>query len=317
MTGSDATGITPTSINAESQTDYGSSESVTPIRVGQEILFVQRTENKLRAMVYDFDTDGMVASDLTLLAEHIMTGGIVDMAYQQEPYSIIYAVRTDGTLLALAYDKASGIVGWSRYVLGDSALFKAVGVVKHPDGDRDQVWVAIKRGTDYYIEYFEDEGYYGNINVDNAFVYDGASISKVIGLGRFNSKTVNVVVDGVRQADVVVSGGVVDLSPAGQKIEIGLPFTATLKTLRPEIQTETGSNQGRRMRWAEIFIRLYKTIKLKVEGTAVDSLGSTEYTGDVRVANLGWDRNGNVTITHDEPLPCTILGLMGNLTYED
>lgn len=318
ISGSADVGITPTAILVRSYTNYGTNY-IDPVKVGSEVLFIQRTGEKVRAMGFDFGADGFLTQDLALsdLAEHITDGGIVDMAYQQEPYSIVYMVRSDGVLLAMTYNKYQKILGWSRYTLADSALYKNVAVIPHPDGNRDQVWLAVKHGSNYHIEILCDTGYYGNINVDNAFVYSGASISKVIGLSRFNSKTVNIVVDGLKQASQVVSNGTVDLSPGGTKIEIGLPFTSTLKTLRPEIQTETGSRQGKQVRWSEILVRLNKTIKLKVEDTNVDSLGNTQFTGDIRVANLGWDRDGSVTITHDEPYPCTVLGIIGNLTYAD
>lgn len=316
ISGSNEAPISPSNVTIRNHSNLGSNK-VVPIRVGQEILFVQRTGRKVRALGYEFGSDGYIAQDITILAEHITEGGIVDIAYQQEPHSIVYMVRNDGKMVAMTYNREQKVVAGARYVLGDNALHKNDAVIPHPDGDRDQVWLAVKRGSDYHIEVFEDEGYYGNIYVDNAFVYNGASINKVIGLSRFNGKTVNIVVDGLKQASQVVANGTVDLNPGGQKIEIGLPYTSTFKILRPEIQTETGTRQGKQVRWNEIVIRLYNTIKLKVEGTDVDSLGNSLYTGDVRVANLGWDRDGCITITHDEPYPCTILGIMGNLTYAD
>ena len=41
------------------------------------------------------------------------------------------------------------------------------------------------------------------------------------------------------------------------------------------------------------------------------------FTGDVIVPNLGWDRSGRIRLVHDEPLPCTVLFLGGDLEIGD
>jgi hypothetical protein len=40
-------------------------------------------------------------------------------------------------------------------------------------------------------------------------------------------------------------------------------------------------------------------------------------TGDKRVMNLGWDREGQITIQQTQPLPMTILGISGTLVTSD
>ena len=43
----------------------------------------------------------------------------------------------------------------------------------------------------------------------------------------------------------------------------------------------------------------------------------TAITGDKRVTNLGWDREGQITIQQTQPLPMTILGISGTLVTSD
>jgi hypothetical protein len=88
------------------------------MQVGPSILFVQRQKRKLREFGYSFQNDAYVAPDLTLLAEHITDGGIVDVEYAQEPDSIYWAVRNDGTLLGMTYQREQDIVGWHRHIIG-------------------------------------------------------------------------------------------------------------------------------------------------------------------------------------------------------
>ena len=66
-------------------------------------MFLQRAKRKLREMVYNYEVDGFIAPDMTILAEHITKGGLTSLAYQQEPDSILWCVRSDGTLLGLTY----------------------------------------------------------------------------------------------------------------------------------------------------------------------------------------------------------------------
>ena len=42
-----------------------------------------------------------------------------------------------------------------------------------------------------------------------------------------------------------------------------------------------------------------------------------EFTGDKRVTNAGWDRNGQITIEQTQPLPMTVLGITGTLVSSD
>lgn len=43
----------------------------------------------------------------------------------------------------------------------------------------------------------------------------------------------------------------------------------------------------------------------------------TEFTGDKRVTNLGWDRDGQIVVQQTQPLPMTVLGITGTLLVVD
>ena len=68
-------------------------------------VLLQRANRKLRALAYKFETDAYGAPDLSVLAEHMTESGIVDMAYQQEPESIIWMVRANGGMATLTIDR--------------------------------------------------------------------------------------------------------------------------------------------------------------------------------------------------------------------
>ena len=115
--GTNSEPITPTNIQITRQTNYGAA-NVDAIQIANVTMFLQRAKRKVREMVYNYEVDGFIAPDMTILAEHITQGGITSFAYQQEPDSILWATRTDGTLLGLTYQRNEKVVGWHRHILG-------------------------------------------------------------------------------------------------------------------------------------------------------------------------------------------------------
>ena len=168
---SSATGepLTPTNVQIKRQTTYGASE-VSPIQSGNAVLFLQRAKRKIRELVYNFDVDGYIAPDMTILAEHISEGGFNDMDIQQEPDNIIWAVRADGQLCGLTYRREEQVVAWHRHLIGgtftgahgtyasktyDHAIVESVASIPS-DLDEDDLYIVVKRTinsvTKRYIE---------------------------------------------------------------------------------------------------------------------------------------------------------------------
>ena len=109
--------ITPTNIQIKQQSAFGSAD-VQPVQVGSTVLFLQRASRKIRELVYNFESDSYIAPDLTILAEHISEGGVTELAYGQEPDSVVWAVRADGVLLGMTYRREEEVVAWHRHKLG-------------------------------------------------------------------------------------------------------------------------------------------------------------------------------------------------------
>jgi hypothetical protein len=115
--GSVDTAITPTNILIKKQSNHGSA-NVDAIAVGNATLFLQRAKRKIRELAYNFDVDGYLAPDMTILAEHVTEGGLIQLAYQQEPNQIIYAARADGELVGLTYQREQQVTAWHRHIFG-------------------------------------------------------------------------------------------------------------------------------------------------------------------------------------------------------
>jgi hypothetical protein len=152
--------ITPTNILIKKQSNNGVAETQA-VLVGNVTLFLQRAKRKIRELAYNFDVDGYIAPDLTILAEHISESGINEMSYQQEPNQIVWCVREDGQVAALTYQREQQVVAWHRHKFGgafgtDIAVCESIATI--PTDDKEyQVWVIIKRTingeTKRYVEY--------------------------------------------------------------------------------------------------------------------------------------------------------------------
>ena len=102
-------------------------------------------------------------------------------------------------------------------------------------------------------------------------------------------------------------------------------YNSTLKTLRIEAGSQAGTAQGRKKRYNEVLVRLLNTVGVKINGdqlpfrSSADEMGEPipQFTGDKRVTNLGWNREGQVTIQQEQPLPLTVLAITGTQTTSD
>ena len=141
-----------------------------------------------------------------------------------------------------------------------------------------------------------------------------------------SGETVAIVGDGiVRASQAVQSGGVVVLNgTAASTIYVGLPFTSTLVTMKPNIQAASGTTAGMPKKWAELYVDLLDTSGVKINGdqipfrTVGDVVGAavTPFTGFKKMSTLGWN-DGRITIEQSLPLPCTVRGIYGTLEIGD
>jgi hypothetical protein len=327
MSGGD-NAITPTNVRIRSQTTYGVG-SCRPVRIGNEIVYVQRGGRKVRSVGYRFESDSYGAPDLTILAEHITDGGadggIFEMGFAQEPDQYVGLVRGDGVLVAMAIDRDQDAVGFSRQTT--DGFFDSIAVI--PNDDVDQVWVATERtingSTKRYIEYFDPER-----QTDCAIVgTSGSPATTWAGLDHLEGETVQVVQDGFYGGTYTVTGGEIELNIAASEVEIGLPYTTTLVPVPPEVGSGRGTAQGNATSVHEIIVRFQDAIGWKVNGQTIPTRNFAAtgvlddplvpFSGDKRVENLGWEKGGTelVTITQELPFAGTVLAVVYRMTVND
>jgi len=320
--------LTPTNPQTKQRSEYGSSD-VRPVKVGGELLFVQRAGRKVRAMSYDPDTTAYKAPDLTVLAEHITESGIREMAYQQEPRSVIWCVRNDGKIATLTLDRDEGVTAWTPQ--STDGVFESIATV--PNATGNEVWAIVRRTIDgvtqRYVERFETD-FYTDCGVKGT---DPAGALTWGGLSHLEGKTVNVKADGVYVGDRTVDGGQITIDRPAYDIEIGLNFKSRIKLLRPEIQTGEGSAQGNQMSTSEVtplFLGTtnclvdtgdsdpeYKEIEIAFRkfGEEVLDMPPEIVSGFDTIGVLGWQRGDSpLTLIQDQPYPFHVLAVVRKLT---
>ena len=335
--------ITPTNILIKKQSNHGAA-NVDAIAVGNATLFLQRAKRKIRELAYNFDVDGYIAPDMTILAEHISEGGLTQMAYQQEPNQVIYAVRADGELIGLTYQREQQVTAWHRHIFGGvfgagKAVCESVAVIPTDDTEYE-VYVIIKRtingATRRFVEYINNFDFTETDNttfnfLDSALAYSGSAVTTISGLDHLEGQTVSVLANGATHPDKTVSNGSITLDRSSTNVKVGLSYSSILQTMRLDAGSQNGTSQGKTKRIYEITIRLYESVGVEV-GESLDNMeripfrtssdpmdqGIPPFTGDKAVEFRGnYDTDGFIFVRQTQPLPLTILSLYPELQTND
>jgi hypothetical protein len=341
--GGDNDAVTPTNILIKKQSNHGAA-NIDAVAVANATLFVQRAKRKIRELAYNFDVDGYIAPDLTILAEHVTDGGIVEMAYQEEPLAIIWCVRNDGELVALTYQREQEVVAWHRHVFGGAfgsgnAVCESVAVIPTEDSEYE-LYMIIKRtingATKRYVEYLNtfdfDETDNTSFNfLDSQLSYSGSPATTISGLSHLEGLTVSILADGATHPDKTVSSGSITLDRSASDVKIGLGYTSLLKTMRIDAGAQNGTSQAKTKRIYEVTARLYESVGVEI-GPDLDNMervpfrkssdpmdqGIPPFTGDKEVEFRGnYDTDGFMIVRQTQPLPLTILSLYPRLVTND
>lgn len=134
--------VTPSSINASVQSQYGAS-ALRPLKVGDVMIFNQALGSFVRDFTFDFAIDGYRGNDISIFASHLFEGyQIVDWAYQRVPDSIIWAVRSDGKLLSCTYVREQQVLAWTHHDFTDGFVENVCSI---PENGAYSVYLSIRR----------------------------------------------------------------------------------------------------------------------------------------------------------------------------
>tara|TARA_R100000458_G_scaffold22965_1_gene20538 strand:+ start:7853 stop:10024 length:2172 start_codon:yes stop_codon:yes gene_type:complete len=339
-TGTSSSTVTPTNVQVARQTAYGAA-NIRPIRAGNVSLFVQSGGKKVREFSYQAEVEGYVGVDLTIRGEHLMSGKIKEMGYQQEPRDLVWIVTQDGNLRTLTYDRQNNLVALAQHPMtGTNVAVESVAVIPNSNTEtEDQVWFVVKRtinsATKRHVVCLNTFDFGTDIAdakyLDSMITYSGGSTSTITGLGHLEGETVSVLVNGASHADKTVSSGQITLDRATTKAQVGLSYVSTIQSMPLETQAELGSAVSRDKRINRVFVRFYETVGAEV-GYDSDNLDRIPFrdssmqmdkpvplfTGDKDVVfPRGWDRQQTIYVRQNQPLPMTVLNIVAQITTND
>lgn len=321
------TPLSPTNFGVKQQSNYG-GRNIQSIKINEVLLFVDYVGRKVREMTWAAEVEKYVSPDMTSLAEHITAGGIVCMAHQRNPDSILWCVLSDGSLISMVYDREQNVVAWSDHPI--DGLVQSVCVV--PGTNEDDIYITVKRTINsvdvVYLEKMATRiqgAIADSFFVDSGIINTGTSTA-ITGLDHLEGETVVALVDGVYDGEFVVASGAITLNttPVAKTI-IGLAYTPILQPMRIVQNSPLGSSMG-----AETRIHGLKVIFLNTKGAQFGPSDSDLYSfdftderledaayitglfsGDITV-NMpgGFSRENPVVISSNRPYPMTVKSII-------
>lgn len=318
--------LTPTSVLARRHTTVG-GKNIQAVPVGNAVLFVAKDGKALHEFAYLYDDDAYKSPELTLLAEHMLRRYTIVDCDIQRTSSIIWCVRSDGTLIALTYKREEQVVGWHRHDIG--GVVSSVTCVN--GGTRDIPYFIVHRTINgasvKYVEYLADEFNSDDLAdahmVDCGVIYDGAATSTIAGLDHLEGESVDVVADGIVISGKTVTSGEITLDYAASKVSVGLHYESNLQSLPVEQALQDGTSLGRVKSLSRVAVRLSDSYGLKAgpdesnltemvfNENVVFGEAPAPFSGEKTVfIDGGYNTDKRVYLRRDIPLPVTVNALI-------
>lgn len=335
--GQNTDGVTPSSIAANPQGYVGSAD-VAPIAIGRCVLFIQQEGTAVREMDYSsyfalFTSLFADTTEMSIFANHLFDGfSILIWAYQQRPYSTIWAVRNDGTLLGFTYNKKQEISAWHRHTT--QGVFLSVATINENAG-QTELYVLVQRqvngATVYYVEKMIHRiPVESAVFLDCSLSYNGAPVKVFAGLEHLEGCTVGIIADGSVLAQQVVTGGKITIAEAASVVSVGLPYTAKLKTMKMEQEMGGQTIQGRMSVVPRLLVRFDASrggfigpnetdvIELPYRDGEAWNEATQMYTGDLlNPIEPDWARKVQVYIEQRDPLPMSVLSVVPEMVVSE
>lgn len=174
--------LTPTNALAEPHA-YKGATKLPPIKIDADILYCDGKSGTGKLLTYDDRLKVYSGTDVSLLSNHLINARkqLVDWSFADEPFKIVYGVRSDGIILCMTILKEQNVFAWSR--LHTQGLF--TNVLSIQEDNVDTTYVAVKRyiGGRWrkYLEKFRSRQF---DSVEDAFCVDsGLALGTTLGLG--------------------------------------------------------------------------------------------------------------------------------------
>lgn len=322
--------ITPTNFGFTRISSLGGS-GIQPVISDSSIIFTNRDRTRIFGVRYDYQREGFISNDLTLLAPHLFEDKIRELQFRPsvsgDSTPRLFALLDSGKIRTAALSEEQNVVAWSRF-----------------DVEGGFVPLSIASSSDGLFVFFGDmgnkvpgEGMYHMLtwyapNMDFSYImdfpkeYTPTPENKITNMEMFHTyRTVAVVSDlhgflGFYDVGPAPDSllGELDLSHIGGdlgRITVGIPFVSRLEMLPVVFDTGRGLSLNRKIRMLRAMLSVRGTYQLFVNdqplfGVIGAQLGKLpERNGVFEKRMLGWLNKDMVTVESASVYPATILSI--------
>jgi hypothetical protein len=273
--------------------------------------------------------------EISILSDHLMKNGVVEMAYAESPEGVLWCLTKTGTVVALTYERSQDVTAWHQHELaGEDAFVESVSVITSEDETYDEVWMIVARTvngqTVRHVERlaapWEDQE-----SIDDAVFLDASVTFRGVPkntarVGHLPNTDIVALADGRIVEGLRTNGaGDVELPFAAATCTFGLPYRSRLKTMRPDLPARIGQSLGKLMSIPTIWVKFdrtnlcnYARVKLSdsnpdlyvlpfLIGSDAASEAVPLFTG-VKQIDLGsdYDEDYSLWFEQTQPVPMTI-----------
>lgn len=212
--------LTDTNVNLKSGSSQGVA-AIEPIRIDEDVLFVQRAKKRLFRLTYASNRDSHSAIDMFTLNESIIDGSLIrKIVVVRQPETRVFVILENGKGLVLTYDSAEDVQAWSRF----ETVGEMLDIVVLPSNDEDEIYIVVRRDNGVFLERlsaFKDVAMYP-YDSHKRYSSPGATLS---GLQHLTGETVKVWADGAVRGEYVVNGsGSINVGESHTDVVVGLPY---------------------------------------------------------------------------------------------
>lgn len=356
-TGSGSRGIIATDdFQFQRQSQLGSTR-IRPEFASDQIAYVSTDSRRVRVINFDgISTETYNSQEISIPGEHLLTSGVRRVAYVRDPYYQLVCLTNDNNLQICMQDRVERLTGWYRFTTDGN--FVDITATQEPGGDA--MWCVVERAGLYNLEIYRPDSLTEHFL--DAYIDTSIGVQAAPSLGDFNTafsdafdktnavdgdkptiflnlptiygeRTISCYVvkpDGriLQHRDLILATGrdpLLDpeIAALGDRVIVGIPYTATAQTLPIDVPSQSGTSQGRLRRYSRIFARLVNDSGIPQlnnrRGRVRNAAPAPEFTtltGDIEVRDLGQRKSGQVTIVQELPVKTEVIALFGKLSVQ-
>lgn len=291
--------LTPASAQIDQHTSYGVQKDVRPCMVGSEMLFVQRGGERLRALSYRFEVDGLVSPELSAVAPHIAEqhGGIKEITYQQTPNSVVWMVLGDGKMASITLNRDQEMNAWAMHDFGCNVI--SVCALPTATG-ADLCFMLTDRNGSLFLEEMLDDA-----RSDCEFeIFAGTTTPPALASKLINPMSSWSNFDGCFYSE--------DFAPIEANYFYGQPFETSIELLPPDFSDAPATMMFHKATVHSAVVWLKDSIggfvndyELQHKRNDQNAFQNKPFTGYVEETLSGWHplHQLDLKITHNKPLP--------------